>query len=73
MVDDEEKVGVEAVAINAFIPVCIQGATLSGTGEEDSGSPGGDETVQAEGVLLEFGRGEYSAIEADDGDLDCGA
>lgn len=73
MVNDEEEVGVEAVAVDAFIPVCVQRATLSGAGEEDTSSPGGDETVQAERELLEFGRGEDSAVEADDGDLDCGA
>lgn len=45
LVDDEELVGVEAVAVDALIPVAAERATLEGTCEEDAGSPEGDEGV----------------------------
>ena len=73
LVHDEEKVWVDALAVDAVVPVGLQWATLSGAGEENGCSPCTDETVEAEGEFLEFGRGEHSAVEADDGDFDGGA
>lgn len=72
LVDDEEDAWVDALAVDAVVPVGAERAALRRAGDEDGEPPGGDEGVQAEGEVLEFGGCEDSPVEADDGDLDGG-
>lgn len=66
LVDDEEDVWVEALPVHALVPVCAEGATLAGAGEENSQAPGADEAVETQGEFLEAGGCEDAAVEADD-------
>lgn len=45
LVDYEEEVCVEALALDAVVPVCAEWAALACAGEEDACSPGADQTV----------------------------
>ena len=72
LIHDEERVSVEAVAIDALVPVGAQRAALQGTGEEDARPPEPDQRVQAERHPLEGFHGKQPAVETDDGDLDGG-
>jgi hypothetical protein len=42
LVDDEEEVCVEALAVDAMVPVCAEWAALACAGEEDGRSPEAD-------------------------------
>lgn len=55
LVDDEEEVGVDALSVDAVVPVGAEGAALCGAGDEDGQAPGGYEGVETEGEVLEFG------------------
>ena len=43
---------------------------MHGAGDDDGETPGADEGVEGEGEMLEFGGGEDSTVEADDGGFD---
>lgn len=72
LVDDEEDAWVDALPVDAVVPVGAEGAALRGAGDEDGEAPGADEGVHAEGEVLEFGGCEDPPVEADDGDFDGG-
>lgn len=70
LVGDEEFVLVEAGAWDGLVPEGVEGAALHGAGDDDGETPGADEGVEGEGEMLEFGGGEDSTVEADDGGFD---
>lgn len=45
LVDDEKAVGIDALTLDAMVPVGAQWNTLAGTGKEYRRSPGANETV----------------------------
>lgn len=72
LVDDEEQIAIEAVAVDASIPVGPQRPTLQGAGKEDASGPGSHEAVEDKRDAVELRCGENTAVEAHEGYLDGG-